>query len=540
MSISLGVICLLFMKTISFMSANFVAREIDYHMSEGWGQGDSASNQWFAPLATFEERFGAMLKEVKELGFTAIDIWAAHLHAAWATPAHIAIAKRLLGEYKLQAVSYAGPAGDTLPELEATCLLCRELGIPVIGGMTALLETERDGMVKVLRQHGIVFALENHAEKTPEELLEKLGGGDEDVIGVAVDTGWFATQKYDVLEALKTLAPRVKHVHMKDVKAPRDEKTGYGFIDMGHETCALGEGIVPVEAIAHYLMKIGYRGAIAVEHEPEEFDPRPDCKASLELLKGWLKGGFDALVPENPVGVAIVGCGNISDAYGRDISSYPHIKLLGAQDIEVSRAKELTDKYGGKVYETLEDVLADPAVEVVVNLTIHHVHYEVVSTCLNAGKHVHSEKPLAGTAAEAQELVQLAEEKGLRLSCAPTTWLGEAQLTGWKCVREGKIGTPRVAYAEVNWGRIESRHPNPAPFYAVGPVYDVAVYPLTLLTSWFGPAKRVIAGVAWSIPIARRKTALHFTSNDRNGRPPWSSWRMVCRRASLRASTQAG
>ncbi len=507
------------MNTISFMSANFVARQIDYHMSDGWMQGDDATNTWFAPLATFEERLDEMLGEVADLGFRAIDIWSAHLNYQWATPAHIAIAKKLLETHELLPVSYAGGFGETPAELEAACRLCRELEIPVLGGSMPLLQSDRETAVSILRKHGLQYGFENHPEATPEEVLAKLGEGDEDVIGVALDTGWFATQGFDALEALKQLAPRLKHFHLKDIKAPREEKTGYMFIDMGHETCALGDGITPVEACAKILPELGYRGAIAIEHEPEEYDPREDCKLSLERLKVWLKDGVDALIPENPLGVVIVGCGNISAAYAREILTYPHIKFLGAQDLDLSRSEALVKEYGGKVYPTLEDVLADQQVEVVVNLTIHHAHVEVITKCLEAGKHVHSEKPLANSYEDAKGLVDLAKEKGLRLSCAPTTWLGEAQLTAWKMVREGKIGTPRVAYAEVNWGRIESWHPNPGPFYAVGPVFDVAVYPLTLLSTWFGPAKRVVAGGGVVHPNRQTSDGTPFTIEQ----PEWST-----------------
>jgi predicted dehydrogenase len=117
----------------------------------------------------------------------------------------------------------------------------------------------------------------------------------------------------------------------------------------------------------------------------------------------------------------------------------------------------------------------------------------VVTRCLEAGKHVHSEKPLALTYAEARGLVELAEQKGLRLGCSPFTYMGEAQQTAWKQVREGRLGTVRVVYAEVNHGRIESWHPNPGPFYQVGALFDVGVYPLTLLTAMFGPARRASA-----------------------------------------------
>ena len=78
---------------------------------------------------------------------------------------------------------------------------------------------------------------------------------------------------------------------MKDVKARRAEKTGFPFIDLGHETCQPGQGLVPVEAIVKSLPAFGYRGAIAIEHEPENFDPRADCQAGLESVRRWLADG---------------------------------------------------------------------------------------------------------------------------------------------------------------------------------------------------------------------------------------------------------
>ncbi len=277
------------------MSANFVAREIGYHMPEGWGQGDAATQAWFSPLNTFEERFGAMLKEVADLGFKAIDIWIGHLHWEWATPAHLDIAKGQLAKYGLSPVSYAGGFGATEAELRAACLVCVKLGIPVLGGGLPLLQTDRKTVVAILREYGLIFGLENHPEKNPDEALAKLGQGDEDVIGIALDTGWFATRGYRALDALRELAPRLKIIHLKDVKAPRPEKTGFMFIDLGHETCALGDGIVEAETIARELIKLDYRGDISIEHEPEEFDPSTDTKISLERLKGWLQSATEAI-----------------------------------------------------------------------------------------------------------------------------------------------------------------------------------------------------------------------------------------------------
>jgi predicted dehydrogenase len=189
--------------------------------------------------------------------------------------------------------------------------------------------------------------------------------------------------------------------------------------------------------------------------------------------------------------IAIVGCGNIAGPYARNLVTFPQLDLVGYTDLDLSRAAALAEQYGGRVFDSLDAVLADPGVDLVVNLTIHHAHYAVTKRSLGAGKHVVSEKPLALTYAEARELVQLAEERGLRLGGTPFTFMGEAQQTAMRVVREGALGPVRVAYADVNWGRLETWHPAPAPFYDVGPLYDVGVYPLMLLTAMFGPARLV-------------------------------------------------
>ena len=479
---------------LSFMSANFVARELGYRMSKGWGQGDQATQEWFRPLPTFAARFDAMLGEVQALGFDAVDLWGAHLHFAWATPEHIAQAKTLLGKHGLRVPSYAGWVEGGESELRSVCRLCSELGIPVIGGFIGLVDRDRAAAVRVLREFGVAYGYENHSDHSPEEVLARLGDGDEDVIGVALDTGWCGTNGMDAIRGVERLAGRLKNVHLKDVKARRPEPTGFALIDAGHETCRLGTGIVPVAAIVKALPGLGYRGGLAIEHEPEEFDPREDCRAGLGAVREWLAAGRAVVLGERrPLRVAIVGCGNIAGTYGRQLAEHATVRTVGAYDLDASRAQAHTDRFGGRTYPSLAAVLADPEVEAVVNLTIHDAHPEVITRSLEAGKHVHSEKPLAMTFAECTRLADLAEARGLRLSAAPVVWLGEAQQTLWRALRQGLIGTPRAVFAEVNWGRIETWHPNPVPFYAVGPVFDVAVYPITSLTAFFGPVRRVSA-----------------------------------------------
>jgi sugar phosphate isomerase/epimerase len=265
------------MTIVSCMSANYVARQVNYQMTGGWGQGDTATNQYFKPLKTFPQRFEALLQEIQGLGFDAIDLWLPHLNPSWATPEHISAAQELLDSYGLSVVSLAGGFGRTPEELEASCELANAMGTTIMGGGSQLLYTDRELTIGLLQKYGLQLAIENHPEKTPEEILAKIGKDDTGTLGTAVDTGWYGTHGYDAAQAIRRLGPVVQHVHLKDVRAAG-----------GHETCRLGAGVVPVRDCLRALAEIGYNGAISIEHEPEHFNPDEDLKASLALVKGWL------------------------------------------------------------------------------------------------------------------------------------------------------------------------------------------------------------------------------------------------------------
>lgn len=263
------------MNTIAFMTANYVARPTGYHMTEGWMQGDNATNDYFKPIETFAERFDLYLADVQAMGFAALDIWMAILNPVWATQDHIKIAADLLQNRNLQVVSLAGGFGNTPPDFEKTCQMATTLQTKILGGFTGLLETDRTTLITLLKQYDLVFGLENHPEKTPEEMLQKVG--ESDVIGITVDTGWFGTHGMDASQALTTLNHRIVHLHLKDVL-----EAG------GHDTCRYGLGCVGIAACVQTLKKIGYSGAISIEHEPHTFDPTEDVIASFKLLKDWL------------------------------------------------------------------------------------------------------------------------------------------------------------------------------------------------------------------------------------------------------------
>ena len=204
-----------------------------------------------------------------------------------------------------------------------------------------------------------------------------------------------------------------------------------------------------------------------------------------------------------PLGIGIVGTGNIAGGYAKDALTHPEIRLVAATDLDPGRATAFAEEHNCRAHATLDELLADEAVDIVVNLTVHHAHYEVTKRALEAGRHVYSEKPLALTASEARELVELAAGRGLRLGCSPSTFLGEAQQTAAALIRSGRLGPVRAVYAEVNWGRIETWHPAPAPFFDVGVMVDVGVYPLTLVTTMLGPARSVRAW-GWELMPERR------------------------------------
>jgi L-ribulose-5-phosphate 3-epimerase len=259
-------------NTIAFMTANYVAREVGYAM-HGWGHGDRATNDAFAPIETYAERFDELLRDIRALGFDTIDVWGAHLGADWATDAHVEAALAALERHGIAVSTYAtwvGPAN-----IERACELARALGTTVIG---AGFSGEPEALAPVLERHGVRLGIENHPEKTPQEVLAKIERGN-GTMGATVDTGWWGTQGYDAARAIEELADHLLHVHLKDVLA----------LDEPHETCRWGQGIVPIDDCVRTLQRLGYAGAIAVEHEPETFDPSDDIRAMREELAGRLR-----------------------------------------------------------------------------------------------------------------------------------------------------------------------------------------------------------------------------------------------------------
>ncbi len=264
------------MNAISFISANFVARELNYNMSEGWMQGDGATQAFFSPLETFQIRFDAMLSEVKAMGFSEIDLWGAHLHPSWASQDHLQIARSSLQAHGLTVPSLAAWCGS-LEQLEGFCRVANAVGASVIGGGVPILKEKRSEVIAILKHHNIKIGLENHPETMPSQILELIGDGANGFIGAACDTGWWATQGFEPARAIKELKDHLLAVHLKDINAVG-----------AHDTCKFGSGVANIEACANAILEIGYSGVIGIEHEPEHYNPTQDILESKQMLKFWL------------------------------------------------------------------------------------------------------------------------------------------------------------------------------------------------------------------------------------------------------------
>src|SRR5579859_5622243 len=168
------------------------------------------------------------------------------------------------------------------------------------------------------------------------------------------------------------------------------------------------------------------------------------------------------------VRLGIIGCGNIFPAYVKGSSAFEILDLVACADVIPGRARAAAEQWHIPKACTVEELLADRDVEIIVNLTIPKVHAEVSLSVLAAGKHVYSEKPLGITFAEGQKIIETGKAKGLRVGCAPDTFLGGGLQTCRRLIDQGAIGRPLAGSARMMSRGPESWHPNPEIFYQVG------------------------------------------------------------------------
>ncbi len=209
--------------------------------------------------------------------------------------------------------------------------------------------------------------------------------------------------------------------------------------------------------------------------------------------------------------IGIVGCGNIAPVYVRTLAEIDWIDIAAFADGLPGRAEKLATDHASLVGPerraaavSVDEMLADPSIDAVVNLTPAHVHTSVSRTVLAAGKAVFSEKPLGIDFDDGRALTETAADRGLRIGCAPDTFLGAGLQTVRDAIDRGMIGEPLAVNAFMLGFGPEWWHPNPEIFYGpgAGPLFDMGPYYLTALTFLLGPARSVLGSAR--IGIAER------------------------------------
>jgi predicted dehydrogenase len=205
---------------------------------------------------------------------------------------------------------------------------------------------------------------------------------------------------------------------------------------------------------------------------------------------------------DQTVKVGIVGCGNISPAYFKGCRAFPILDVVACADIDMARAEARAAEFGVARAVTVDDLLHDPEIQIVVNLTIPRAHKAVNLAAIAAGKHVYVEKPLAVARRDGAETLAAARAQGVRVGCAPDTFLGGGIQTCRKVIDDGVIGEPVAAMAFMTCHGHESWHPDPAFYYHVGggPMLDMGPYYLTALVNLVGPIRRVTGATRITFP----------------------------------------
>ena len=200
--------------------------------------------------------------------------------------------------------------------------------------------------------------------------------------------------------------------------------------------------------------------------------------------------------------IGIIGTGNISPIYMAVCQSLAGLDLAACADIDLEKARRAAEQHGIVRVCRVDELLADPDIQIVVNLTPPAVHARVAMAALSAGKSVYNEKPLALRREDALQMLELAAVGGLRIGCAPDTFLGAGLQTCRKLIDDGAIGLPVAATAFMLCHGHEGWHPDPEFYYQVGggPLFDMGPYYLTALMSLLGPVTRVSGSARISFP----------------------------------------
>lgn len=208
------------------------------------------------------------------------------------------------------------------------------------------------------------------------------------------------------------------------------------------------------------------------------------------------------------VKVAVIGCGMISDIYLTNTARWNCLEVVAVSDLDMERARAKAQKYAIPKALTVDEVLADPQIELALNLTIPAAHGALALQALRAGKSVYNEKPLAISREDAQTMLKEAAARGLRVGGAPDTFLGAGLQTCRKLIDAGAVGVPVAALAYMLSNGPDTWHHDPEFFFKVGagPLFDMAPYYLTALVALLGPISRVTGSARVTYPVRKVHT----------------------------------
>ena len=200
--------------------------------------------------------------------------------------------------------------------------------------------------------------------------------------------------------------------------------------------------------------------------------------------------------------IGLIGCGAISGIYFKKLKEFEHVEVSACADINREASKARGKEFGIPKICSVRKLLADPEIEIVLNLTVPKAHAKVAFAALRAGKSVYNEKPLAVKRSDGRRMLELAAAKNLRVGCAPDTFLGGGLQTCRKLIDDGVIGEPVAAAAFMLCHGPEGWHPNPEFYYEVGggPMFDMGPYYLTALVNLVGPIRRVTSMARITFP----------------------------------------
>ena len=202
-----------------------------------------------------------------------------------------------------------------------------------------------------------------------------------------------------------------------------------------------------------------------------------------------------------PLAVGIIGCGNISGVYFEAGKKFEALNIVACADLDKARAEAKAQENGVRAL-TVDALVSDPDIDLVINLTIPAAHYELCKRALENGKHAYTEKPLSLTREQGRDLLDTAKAKGVRIGGSPDTFLGAGLQTCRELIDGGEIGTPIGATGFMLGHGPEDWHPDPEFFYQIGggPMFDMGPYYLTALVSLLGPIKRLTGSAQISVP----------------------------------------